>query len=236
MRFPPLSPLIRSCLALFLAAYIGLLIAVNWMGQGQLTHLLALSSELSIATLWQVFTYALVEDTSPSGLMSFFISAVFFWLIVSPFEQMFGTKRALQALGASLLGGALAALLVGLLQPGALFGYWTLSLGVFTAHAWVLHRLGQDANFFGALQLKPLTMIGLIFLMGFLGFLASGNWMQLGGNVGAIAAGILFTEWMSRQDPRKRAKRPKEQRKKRPADWKVVEGGRDKDHDKRWLN
>lgn len=231
-RFPPLTPLVRTCLVVFLVAYVGLLIASNWLGQGELLNLLALNtSVLWYGNAWQLVTYCLVQDTSPSGVMPFVVSALFFWLVVAGYEQTFGRKKTIQVLLASLLGASSLAFVVGLFVPGVLYGFGPLTLGAFAAYAWAMHILKQEANFFGVMPMKPLTMIWVILGLSLLSFLASRNVLSLVGDIGATLAGVLFTERMAR--PPGAPRKPK--RRRGSADLRVVQGGKS-DDGPRWLN
>ncbi len=231
-RFPSLTPLVRTCLVIFLVAYVGLLIASNWLGQGELLNLLALNtSVLWYGNAWQLVTYCLVQDTSPGGVMPFVISALFFWLVVAGYEQTFGRKKAIQVLVASLLGASSLALVVGVFVPGVLFGFGPLTLGAFAAYAWAMHILKQEANFFGVMPMKPLTMIGVVLGLSLLSFLASGNLLSLVGDLGATLAGVLFTERMAR--PPSAPRKPKHRRSS--AELRLVQGGKKSDGP-RWLN
>ncbi len=231
-RFPPMTALVRTCLVVFLTSYVGLLIAVNWLGHGELLQLLALNTTaLWYGNLWQLVTYCLVQDPSPAGVMPFVVSALFFWLVVAGYEQTFGRRKTLQVLLASLLGASGLALLVGIVVPGMLYGFGPLTLGAFAAYAWAMHILRQEASFFGVMPMKPLTMIGIILGLSLLGFLASRNLLALVGDVGATVAGVLFTERMAR--PPGAPRRPK--RRRGSADLRVVQGGKS-DDGPRWLN
>lgn len=237
-RFPPLTVLVRTCLVTFLVAYVGLLIAVNWLGQAQLGALLALNTTTGpwIGNAWQVFTYVLVQDTSPNGVMGFLVSALFFWWIVVPYEQTFGTKRTVQVLVASLLGGSLPALVVGIFVPDVLFGLAPLITGPIAAWAWAMRTLRQEINLFGVWPMKPTTLIGLLLGITALDFLASRSFMNLVADLGAVGAGILFTEWMSKPPGTPKRSRKKSGGRRRGPALQVIEGGGGKDDPPKWLN
>ena len=232
-RFPPLTPLVRTCLTVFLVAYVGLLIANNWLGHGELVNLLALNTAvLWYGNAWQLVTYCLVQDPSPAGVMPFVVSSLFFWLVVAGYEQTFGRRKTMGVLLASLLGASGLAFVVGVFVPGVLYGFGPLTLGAFAAYAWAMHILGQEANFFGVMPMKPVTMIGLVLGLSLLSFLASRNVLSLVGDVGATLAGVLFTERMAKPPgtPRRRVKR-----RRSGAELRVLPGGKS-DDGPRWLN
>jgi len=252
-RFPPLTPVVRVLLIVFVIGYVWLLIASNWLGVPTLPFDLALvmngpfldgglaatlgfhadTPAFRIPNLWQVATYVLGADTSPRGVLPFIVQVVFFWLVVSPFELAFGKRRTIQVLVLSLFCGSAPALLFGLGLGGYLMGFSTLILGPLAAYVWMLRIKDQDANFFGVMQMKPAMMIGVVLFLSLLFFLASRNFMELVADLGATAGGIVFMERMSRPPKRKRKQSGG---RKRPAGFRVIEGGKGDDDEPRWLN
>lgn len=240
MRFPPLTPVVRVLLVLFVVAYVAQLVSDNWMG-GRLAELLMLTvppSGPTVANGWQIGTYIFAQDTSPRGVTSFLVSAVFFWLVVSPFELLYGRKNLLRCLAMALFGGSLPAFAFGaFFLPGYLFGFSTLTLGCLMAWAWSLRTLRKNANFFGVMEMSPTTMMLVILGLALIQFLASGNWLHLIADIGATGAGVLFVELLSRPgagggSPRKRTgSGPR----KNPHGLRVVKGGKDDDPPE-WLN
>ncbi|MBX3250341.1 MAG: hypothetical protein KF901_24395 [Myxococcales bacterium] len=239
MRFPPLTPVVRALLAIFLVAYVAQLVSDNWLG-GRLAELLMLSVPASgptVANGWQIGTYVLAQNTSPQGVTGFLLSAVFFWLVVSPFEQLYGRKNLIRCLVMSLFGGSLPAFAVGaFFLPGYVYGFSTLTLGCFMAWAWSMRTLRQRANFFGVWEMSPTTMMLVVLGLALIQFLASGNWLHLIADLGATGAGVLFIELLSRPSagggPRTRkGSGPR----KNPHGLRVVKGGKDDDPPK-WLN
>lgn len=235
-RFPPLTPVVRTALIVFLVAYVGLLVTDNWLGM-ELANLLALSTMYGpeLANVWQVFTYAIAQDTSPNGVMGFLVSAIFFWLVVAPYEQTFGKKRTMQVLAISLLGGSLPAIAVGLLLPGMLYGFGPLILGPLVAYLWAMKTMNQTANFFGVMEMKPVTMIWVVLALGGLQFLASRNWLLLAADLGACGAGVVFTEWLSKPPTGAKRERKKSGGRRRGPQLQVLPGGKD-DDPPQWLN
>lgn len=225
-RFPPLTPVVKVWLATTLAALIGLMIGHNFLGQS-LAEKIALSSGLGIETLWQVFTYPLAQEPSPQGLTGYLISAVFFWLVVSPYELQWGRRMLIQLLAAITLGAAALALPVGLmLGPGVVFGFGPHVLGVIAAYAWAIRHQGQ-LSFFGVLPMKAVHLIGLCVFLSLLQFLASRDVMGFAADLGGVGMGILFMWRLERRPPSKK----KDKKKKRSSGHlQVIDGG------KRWLN
>ena len=222
-RFPPLTPVVKVWVATTLAALVGLMVAQNFLGLA-VANLIALSSELGIQTAWQVFTYPLAQDPGPQGLTGYLIGAVFFWLVVSPFELRYGARLLVQLLVVLTLAAAGGALLVSVLAPGVLFGFGPHVLGVIAAYAWSIRHQGQ-LSFFGVLPMKAIHLIFLCVALSLLQFLASRDVMAFGADLAAVGAAILFMMRLER-----RARAPKKSKKKAHPHMRVIEGG------KEWVN
>ena len=177
--------MVKVWLATTLAAMIGLMIGHNFLGQQALFTKLALSSGLSVETLWQVFTYPLAQRPDPQGLTSYLISAVFFWLVVSPYELQWGRRMLIQLLVAITLGAALPAVAIGLFFQGAVFGFGPHVLGVIAAYAWAIRHRGQ-LSFFGVLPMKAVHLIGLCVFLSLLQFLAHPDVVRFSADLGAV--------------------------------------------------
>ena len=231
-RFPPLTPFVKKLLIALFATYVLQILLGNWAGV-PLFNLLALdTSQLGLHTLWQLGTYVFAADTGPGYVFPMLITLLFMWLMLAPFEQRFGGKRALQLCLASALASAVLALLVGLALPGTrpIFGAGALVLGTLAAFAWSYRGQGR-LNFFGMVDMKPVHIIYLALGLSLLMFITSGQAESLAADLGAIGGGMGFIEYL-RRPPRKRRK-PK-RRTKRPRDLTTIQGGRE---DKpRWLN
>ncbi len=222
-RFPPMTPVVKVWLATTLAALVGLMIAHNFVGL-DVVSLLALSSPVGVPTAWQVVTYPLAQPPTPQGLMGYLIGALFFWLVVAPFELRYGAKRLVQLLVVLTLAAAGGALLASLLAPGALYGFGPQLLGVIAAYAWAIRNQGQ-LSFFGVLPMKAIHLIGLCVALSLLQFLASRNVMAFAADLASVGAAIAF---MARLERRPRT--PKKPKKGDRGHMRVIEGG------KQWLN
>jgi len=224
-RFPPLTPVVKVWLATTLAAMIGLMIGHNFLGQHTLFTKLALSSGLSIETLWQIFTYPLAQEPNPQGLTGYLISAVFFWLVVSPYELQWGRRMLIQLLVTITLGAALSGVAVGLFFQGGVSGFGPHVLGVIAAYAWAIRHRGQ-LSFFGVLPMKAVHLIGLCVFLSLLQFLAHPDVVRFSADLGAVGMGILFMWRLERRPP----SRKKDKKKRSSSHLQVIDGG------KRWLN
>ena len=240
MMFPRLTPLVRQMLITLVVIYVAELILQNWVNV-PVFELLALShGSLSPATLWQLFTYLLVTPTSPQYVLGFLIGLVFVWWILAPFEERYGAKRTLQLCAVAALSASLPALAVGHIAPGAseyppLFGTGPVLLAGIAAFAYALRGMGT-LSLFGAFSMKPIYVIWLALGISVLFFLASGNFVELTADLGAVGGGIGFIRYISRPRSGGRRKKPKKNGGGTP--FRVVEGGRSSSTppDKKWLN
>ena len=236
-RFPPLTPTVKTLLVVFLGTYVAQLISDVWLG-GELFALLALDMRAgaTVRLVWQVATFPFATPPGPAGVMPFLISSLFFWLIVSPFEQTFGRARTIQVLLFGAVGALLPALAVGLFFGGVLYGFGSLTLAAFMAWAWAMRLTRQEANFFGVMPMSPTQMMLVVLGLVLLNFLASQNFVLLAADLGATGGGILFTEWISKPPAAKRErKKSGGRRRKNDLGLKVIQGGKD-DAPPKWLN
>ena len=224
-RFPPLTPVVKVWLATTLAAMIGLMVGHNFLGMG-IVEKIALSSGLRLETLWQVVTYPLAQSPTSEGLTGYLISAVFFWLVVAPFEIQWGRRMLVQLLIAITLGAALVAIPVGLFLGGGVFGFGPHVLGVIAAYAWAIRHRGQ-LNFFGVLPMKAVHLIGLCVFLSLLRFLAQPNAMAFAADLGGVAVGVFYMWRLERPKPPKKGDKEK---KRSSSHLQVIDGG------KHWLN
>lgn len=242
-RFPPLTPLCKWLLIVLCVAYVTLVIAVNWLGAGWLMEALLLSPTLGVHTLWQPITFPLVQPTGPDGMLSFFVSLVFFWWVVAPFEQSFGTRHTVRLLALTSLAAAAAVVLVGtllslasdpsspFLSSGPLFGVSAHWLAAMSAFAWSM-RFKGPLNLFGVLPLKATTLIYLLLGWSLLHFLTSRDMTNLVADLAAVGTGIFYIEVLSRPPNKAAPRKPR----KSGASLRLVEGGKRDDDPPKWLN
>ncbi|MET0283388.1 MAG: rhomboid family intramembrane serine protease [Polyangiales bacterium] len=200
-QFPPLTPFVRKLLIALFAIFVIGALAQNFAGV-PFMRLFALNTwELSVATVWQIFTNVLVQ--SPTGVFPLLINLLFIWLILPPFEDRYGTQRTVQLLLTSTLCSSLAALALGQFAPGILEGPGPLTLGAMSAYA-VLLPPDAQVNFFGVLPMRSQHLLWVVVGLSVLGFIISKNLVSLASDLGAIGGGIGFVKlWMQRA-PRKR--------------------------------
>lgn len=222
----------KLLIALF-AAWILQIILQNWAGVPIFEFLALNTASPGLHTLWQLGTHVLAFPTGPQAVLSMLITLVFLWWMLAPFEQRFGQKRTIQLCVVAALSAAFLALIVGLVvpSPSALYGAQALLLGSIAAFAWSYRGQGR-MSFFGVIDMKPVHIIYLVLALSVLMFMTSGDAVALAADIGAIAGGMGFIEWLRRPPRRRRPKRSK--RRKKKGDFDVVQGGRA--DEPRWLN
>jgi membrane associated rhomboid family serine protease len=203
-RLPPLTPFVRKLLIGLFSIFVIVAIAQNLLRVPVLRIFALDTQQLSLATLWQVFTYVLVVP--PTSVLPFFISLLFIWLILPPFEERYGASRVFQlALIATLCSAALA-LLVGLIVPqysASIAGPETITLAAMSAYA-VLLPPNAEISFFGVLPMQSKHLLLVVLGFSLLGFLTTLNATSLASDLGAIGGGIAFVKWWMQRPPRRR--------------------------------
>lgn len=230
-RFPPLTPFVKKLLIALFGAWIVQILMQNWGGV-PIFQILALdTSSLGIHTLWQIATHVFAFPTGPQAVFSMLLTLVFLWWMLAPFELRFGQRRTIQLCVWAAISSAALALLMGLMvsSPSRLYGAQAILLSSIAAFAWSYRGQGR-MSFFGVIDMKPVHIIYLVLAFSVLMFITSGDSVALAADVGAIAGGVAFIEWLRRPPRRQRRRRPR--RKKGPFD--VVQGGRGSEP--RWLN
>lgn len=210
------------------------LILMNFVGI-PIFDLLALNaSNLGFATLWQIFTYVLVDH--PSAVLSLLFGLLFIWLILSPFEIVYGSKRTMQLCAVGVLSGSISAVVVQTvisgvsLGPSGLYGSHTIAYAGMAAMATTMR--GRKMSLFGLFSMTSNQLLLLLVGLSVLMFLASKNLAMLTGSLGAIAGGVWFIRWISR--PRS-SRRTRSQSKSSP--FKVIKGGQSSNSKPpTWLN
>jgi len=231
-RFPPLTPFVKKLLIALFGSWILQILLQNWAGIPVFGFLALDTAQPGVSTLWQLGTHVLAFPTGPQAVFSMLIMLVFLWWMLAPFEQRFGEKRTVQLCAVAVLSSAVFALLVGLLvpNPSALYGAQAMLLGSIAAFAWSYRGQGR-MSLFGVVEMKPVHIIYLVLALSALMFITSGDAVALAADIGAIAGGMAFIEWL-RRPPSSRRRRRKRRKKKSSLD--VVRGGRA--DEPRWLN
>jgi hypothetical protein len=225
---PPLTPFVKRLIIVLASAFVLELVLTNFVSIPVIQLLALWPSMLGVQTLWQVFTYVLVEP--PQAVGSVLIGLLFMWLIMSPFELRFGSRRTFELSVVATLSASLAALIVGFVINGSppLFGSNAIAYAGMAATARSIG--GGKLSLFGLVQLTPNQLLGLLAGLAVLMFLATRDHTQLVASIAALAAGVGYIEWM-RNGPSMFARTSKTRR----SGFRVVQGGRDSDRPK-WLN
>lgn len=197
LRFPPLTPAVRTLLIALLALFVVEAVLQNFVGVPVFEWLALHTRTLSPATAWQVFTHVMVVPPVPGSVFALGLSALFLWLILAPFEARYGQDRVVQLALFSAVAAAVPALLVGQLMPrlsGYVAGPGTITLAAIAAYAAILPA-HAEVSFFGVLPMRAKHLIGLIIALSVLGFLTTRDAAQLAADMGAIAGGVGFSKW-----------------------------------------
>lgn len=230
---PRLSSVVKKLLIGLFVAYVAQLVLENWLG---MPIVATLAMWPGAVAPWQLVTYVLVDRSHP---LFFLLGLFFLWWALSPFELGYGPKRTIQLCVVAMLAASVPAYLAGMAIPGSppLYGSHALWFGSIAAMAWAAKN--QQVSLFGlvTMQMRQLLwgLVGLSVLM----FLASKNQTQLFADLGAMAGGIGFVNWMKRPR-RQRPRRKPAARAPRGGGFKVIPGGgggggEDEDRPK-WLN
>lgn len=234
-RFPRLTPFVKKMLIGLFGAFIASVVLENWLDV-PVGRLIALQAgNLGWPTLWQVFTYPAYYP--PQAVVSLLLSLVFLWWMLAPFEERYGARRTMQLCLAAVVSGGSAVLVVSLFGPGrgeVLFGSNVIILAAIAAFVWPMRHQQTQISVFGVLPMRPIHLLYGIVGLSFLFFLANRHTAQFVADLGAIAGGIGFVEWMTKPRPRGGSGRRKPAPKKRK--FEVIEGGIHEDDKPRWLN
>jgi membrane associated rhomboid family serine protease len=202
---PPLTPVVKKLIITLFTAFVLELLLQNFAGV-HVGRLLALdSARLGPATLPQLFTYVLIDD---SGAVLMLINLVFMWLIMSPFEQAFGKRHTLELIAAGTLGGSLATVLVALLAPidYPLTGSFTIAYAGMAAMTQVMG--GRSMLFFGVLPMTSKQLLLVLVGLALLRFIETKNHLILAASLGSMLAGGGYVRYMSRRPRPSPPKRP----------------------------
>src|SRR4051794_33266390 len=108
-----MTPFVRALLIALAALFVLTALLQNFAGV-RVFEVLALNpTMLSVETAWQIVTHVLVVQPLPGSVVSLAFSLVFIWIILAPFEQRYGSDRAIQLSVVSAVAAALSVLLVG---------------------------------------------------------------------------------------------------------------------------
>ncbi len=227
---PPLTSFVKKLIAALFLAFVLELLGQNWLGLPIFeTCALWVGPSYNISTLWALFTYVFIEPPQASSILRLIIGFLFLWLILSPFEERFGSRRTLQLCITCAMTSALCSLLptLWLTQSVPLFGSTPFNLGGISALAISLRS--SRLMLFGVFAMKGIHLLWLLIGYSVLVFLASANSVILCSSLGAIGGGVLFMWWIGRT-PRRRKK---SSNKKKPA-FRVIQG--EQREPPTWLN
>ncbi|MBN1652461.1 MAG: rhomboid family intramembrane serine protease [Deltaproteobacteria bacterium] len=232
--FPRLTSFIKKLIIILLAAYVLELILMNFAGIPLFDWLALNASNLGVATIWQIFTYVLVDH--PSAVMSLLFGLLFIWLILSPFEMLYGSKHTMQLCAVGVLSGSLSAVVIHALLsgfslgPSGLWGSHTIAYAGMAAMAATMK--GRRLSLFGLFSMTSNQLLLLLVGLSLLMFLASKNLAMLVGSLGAIAGGVWYVRWISRPRAYKSTRSQG-----KTTSFKVIQGGQSSNSKPpTWLN
>jgi hypothetical protein len=163
------------------------------------------------------------------------LTLLFTWWVYGDFQSTFGTRRALQ-LGVLvvLMSGAAGLATYPIAMAGeVVYGFSVVNWGAIACICWMAR--GRPIHLFGAIPLqKGEHLLGISAGLAVVGFILSHSVAQLASDLAALAAGVLFCQYMIRPvGPRgpRRNKPPKRGGRR----FDVIPGGRDGDG-RHWLN
>jgi hypothetical protein len=215
---PPLTPVVKKLIITLFSAFVLELLLQNFAGF-EIVHVLALDPvHLGPTSIFQLFTYVLIED--PRGVMSMLIGLFFMWLILSPFEATFGRRHTLELVTAGTLGSALAVILVALIAPITpylLFGSYPIAYAGMAAMTQVMR--GGRMMFFGVVPMTSRQLLLVLVGLSVLQFLASKDHLMLAGSLGAMLAGAGYVKYMARPP------RPSQPKRTSASHLRVLRGG-----------
>lgn len=235
-RLPRLTPLVKKLLIGLFAFFVLTVILEKWVGV-PVVALLALNPvDLGLPTLWQPVTYVFV--TPPEQVLSLLIGLLFLWWVLAPFEERYGSRRTVQLCLVAALFGSIPAIVFGQAMPthaGHLYGFNGIILAAIAAYAWSLRHISTPLMVFGILPMRPVHLIVAVVGLSVLFFLINMNVTNLVADIGSVAGGILFVQWMTRPRGRK-GPSPKKKGPRREIPFQVIQGGQSDDDRPRWLN
>lgn len=244
-RLPRLTPTVRALLIGLAVSFVVLAIVQNVAGFN-LYGYLALDLRLEqgfVQLAWQPLTYWLVYPPVPDALINFALVLLGIYFFLSPFEEAFGGKRAVQLAAAGIAASAIGTILLAL----ALLPFPTLRpppLGIAGPSPVVLAALGafpvvlgnRQILFMFVVPMKAWTVI--LFGLGItaLSAILARDPFVFVEHATALGAGVGFAKWMTRPRGGKRPKSPPKgpSRGKGGPNLKVVRGGADPERG--WLN
>lgn len=216
---PRITPTAKQIVIGLVAAFVLQVVLENWLD-------LNVSSWLAMSpgalAPWQLVTYVLVNPTG--NPLMFLVSMMFTVWAVSSFEVVFGARRTYQLCVVALLAASIPAWLLGFVLPGAppLYGANPLWYCAIATVCWLDRN--RPTSLFGMLPMTAqqfmLLMLGISVLL----FLTTKNETQFVGDLGSLAGGIAFANWLRR--PRK-TKKPPERKRARASGFKIIPGGQD---------
>jgi membrane associated rhomboid family serine protease len=233
-RFPRLTATVKKLLIVLAAAFVSVAVLQNIAGV-PVFEWLALSLHFELNLLWQPFTYWLVYPPQEGALFNFLFVLLGIYFFLSPFEEAFGAKRALQLAASGVLAAALAtvALAFAIAPVRPIFGAASIALAALGAFPIIARD--REILFMFVLPMKAWTVIALGLGIAALSAVLARDPFVFAEHAAALGGGFGFAKWITRPRISKTKKAPPKRRRSGP-DLKVLRGGSDDDDPPRWLN
>lgn len=162
--------------------------------------------------VWRVVTHPFLHD--PQGAVAILFNVVTFWLLGSPLEHEWGTRRVVHLLGVSTLAGvalvmaaafALAALGDRRVMDGVTISPSAASTALVVA--WGVAHAEDSLSFFGLAQLRGKHLVWITAAFVVLGLVMQ----RSGGNVASLAGlgvGAVFHRWRAKPTRKRKTAHP----------------------------
>lgn len=239
-RFPRLTPTVKKLL-LFLGAVFVAVSVVQVVAGIPVFQWLALRVDFTddqfLGLLWQPLTYWAMWPPIPGSLLDVALTALMIYFFLSPFEEAFGPKRALQLAASGVVAGALGAVALAFVYPRGMpvYGASVISAAAFGAFPTIFR--GREIILFPLMiPLKAWTAVLLGLGLSALMALLSRDPYVFVIHTCAIGAGVGFAKWITR--PRTAKSKPARKKRRSGPDLRVLRGGTDDGEGEgpRWLN
>lgn len=179
--------------------------------------------------LWRALTYPFLGD--PGDVVGVVLDVVLVLLFGSALEERVGRARALAAMFAATLFGALVVLAVSRFDLGLLHAQVVSPSAAMTALAvaWGLQRSNQRLDFLGAIAMRGKHFALLTAALAIVSYLANRSGSHLA-SVAGVVAGAFIAQLKGPSTPARGKLSVGSAR------LRAIPGGKDRDDPKRWLN
>ncbi|MCA9603218.1 MAG: rhomboid family intramembrane serine protease [Polyangiales bacterium] len=222
---PPITSLTRTLFVVLIAAFVVETVSSNWLGFPLPAWLALTTKPWSVLTPVQIFTHPFAMSPRRDGVVDLALTLLFLWWMLSPFEQRFGRRRAIELLAAATVVPGLAALVIALpfANPAPLAGSVGWGLATLSAFAFSLPR-DATISLMGVLPMRAIHLVWFSVGFALLRFLTGdSDFVLFGSELAAVGVGYGFVRWMARPQGRRRKKPSRAPKRSNP--FRVIDGG-----------